>query len=52
MIIVSVEFLNPECRILPHSGIEDFSEFKEYVGLQYLPAVFGAPDYVVLMLVG
>ena len=52
MIFVCVQRLNPERRILLDRGVEAFLEFFQDVGFEKLSSGLGAPDDVVLVLVG
>ena len=41
-----------ECGVFLDSTIQDFLEFSVYIGFKYLSAVLGAPDNMVLVLIG
>ena len=52
VVFIDVHCFNPERRVFLCGTVQDFLEFDEYIGLQYLPAVLCAPDDMVLVLVG
>ena len=52
VILIGVEHFNPQRRIFLHRGVEDFFEFGEHIGLEEFSSVLGAPDDMVLVLIG
>jgi len=52
MVIISVNRDDSERGVFFHGNSEDGQKLGFNVVLQKLPAVFGSPDYMILMLIG
>jgi len=52
VVIIGIYGNNLELGIFFHGVPEDGQKFGLYILFQKLPAVFGTPDYMILMLIG
>ena len=52
VVIVGINRDDVECGILFHRFVKQGQKFGFNIVFQKLPAVFGSPDYMILMLIG